>query len=120
MANTHLHDLQNYLRNQAEKIREIEAQANVFLHTDNNQEKYNALMKEKAELLSALHDGAKEAAGEDILAAHPEIDARLAKFSQSAKSSIGVNSVFFMSALLYPEDYKDGDNNDLENFIESL
>ncbi|XPV77234.1 MAG: hypothetical protein ACNI27_04755 [Desulfovibrio sp.] len=120
MANTHLHDLQAYLRERAVEVREIEAKGQVVLHTENDQEMYNELMREKAQVLSGLLDGATEAAGEAVLADHPEIQARIAQFSKNAKNALGVGSVFYMSALLYPDDYKDGENNDLENFIDGL
>lgn len=38
----------------------------------------------------------------------------------SASTALRIGSVFFMTALLYPEDYKPGDLNDLEAYIEEL
>ncbi len=45
-----------------------------------------------------------------------EVKVRIERFSLSASQSLEVGSVFFMSALLYPDDYKDGEPNDLELF----
>ena len=45
---------------------------------------------------------------------------QIGAFSFSAGKALDLGSVFYMKALLYPEDYADGDNNDLENFIVQL
>ena len=63
-------------------------------------------------------------ANKDETSLEPEL-AQLLKnqtgaFSFSAGKALDLNSVFYMSALLYPEDYADGDTNDLENFIIQL
>jgi hypothetical protein len=42
------------------------------------------------------------------------------RFSMSASTALRIGSVFFMTALLYPEDHKPGDPNDLEVYIGEL
>lgn len=81
---------------------------------------YNARMRAKAESLCAL---AKDAAPE--LAALPEnlrepILNGLMRFSQSAATSLKIGSVFYMSALLYPDDHKAGEPDNLALFIDRL
>ena len=49
-----------------------------------------------------------------------EVKTRLEEFAGNAEQSMQVNSPFFMSMLLYPEDYREGDNNDLEELIQCL
>ncbi len=45
---------------------------------------------------------------------------KLGGFSHGATKALSLDSIFYMSALLYPEDYQPGDKNDLENFIQDL
>jgi len=49
-----------------------------------------------------------------------EISTRLEQFSMSAGAALRIGSVFFMTALLYPEDHKPGEPNDLETYISEL
>jgi len=44
----------------------------------------------------------------------------LKRFADSADNALSLDSVFYMSALLYPEDYHEGEANDLELFAEEL
>ena len=39
-------------------------------------------------------------------------------FARRAGMALSLESIFFMGALLYPEDYQDGDRNDLERFLD--
>jgi hypothetical protein len=110
----------DWLDAKAEAVRKIEAQAENALYTIKDEDEYRRLMREKAMLLSTLaKDGAdfcKESGFEKV----DKVLKRLERFSSSASSALGIDSVFFMSALLYPEDYKDGDQNDLEQFAEKV
>lgn len=81
---------------------------------------YTAKMRAKAESLAAL---AKDAAPR--LAALPEpprdrLAAALKRFSQSAAMALRLDSVFYMSALLYPDDHKPGEPDTLALFIDRL
>lgn len=81
---------------------------------------YTAKMHAKAESLAAL---AKDAAPQ--LAALPEpLGGRLAgalkRFSQSAAMALRLDSVFYMSALLYPDEHKPGEPDNLALFIGQL
>ena len=49
-----------------------------------------------------------------------EITQKLEQFSMSASTALRIGSVFFMTALLYPEDHKPGEPNDLDAYIEKL
>ena len=73
-------------------------------------------MREQAELLAALADDADALPGD----VDDAVADRLARFSASAAASLQVGSVFFMSALLYPEDHAPGAPNDLEAFAAEL
>ncbi|MBD5416690.1 MAG: hypothetical protein HDR50_03290 [Desulfovibrio sp.] len=81
---------------------------------------YNEKMRAKAEAVAAL---AKDAA--PVLAGLPEarrepILRGLMRFSQSAAMGLKLGSVFYMSALLYPDDHKPGEPDNLALFIEEL
>lgn len=81
---------------------------------------YTAKMRARAESLAAL---ANDAAGP--LAALPEplrdrLAAALRRFSQSAAMALRLNSVFYMSALLYPDEHKPGEPDNLALFIDQL
>jgi hypothetical protein len=116
MTTTPTAALADFLDDRAAKVRAIEAEAEELIHGAKDQAGYQAKMRQKAELLSKIaEDGGALAAGlpSPLDAAAAE---RLERFAGSASTSLRVGSVFFMSALLYPEDYKPGQPNDLESF----
>ncbi len=98
-----------WLLEAAETVRCLEAEAKLVLDGDGGQLGFEQKMREKALFLAGIADE-----GEAVASHDPEIMERLRGFSSSASTSLSVGSVFFMSALLYPEDYKSGQDNDLE------
>ena len=81
---------------------------------------YTARMQEKARLLASL-----EEEGETYLEGLPEplqdqAGHRLHRISASARNALRIGSIFYMSALLYPEDHKPGQPDDLQVFIRRL
>ncbi len=101
-------------------LRNLEAEANRTLYEKNDADRYRELMRQKALFLSAIADEAGP-----YLASLPRDKASLAekvleRFSASAENSLSIGSVFYMSALLYPEDHKDGQPNDLEIFAAEI
>ena len=52
--------------------------------------------------------------------ARAEFETGLNSFAVRAAQAWELSSIFYMSALLYPEDYREGDLNDLELFIDRL
>ncbi|MCH5276871.1 MAG: hypothetical protein J1E80_03435 [Desulfovibrionaceae bacterium] len=83
-------------------------------------EGYRALMREKAEFLAGLGEE-----GRAHLAALPSplrerASARLRNFSASAQSALSLDSVFYMSALLYPDEHEPGEPNNLELFRDEV
>ena len=77
-------------------------------------------MAEKAELLGGLAEDADPLLMELPGSEAKSIRSRLERFSESADNAIDLESVFYMAALLYPEDYQEGDRNDLERFIDLI
>ena len=81
---------------------------------------YKSKMKEKALKISSLAEDCKpymEAISPDK---REEIARELERFSTSAKAGINLDSVFYMSALLYRDDHKEGEPDNLYVFIENL
>lgn len=101
----------------ARTIRDVEKAALQALHEGNDEASYRAGMLEKCRLLSGL----PEAVSDFLMDADgPEAEAfatGLEDFARKAAQAMSLNSVFYMSALLYPEEYADGDPNDLEAFL---
>lgn len=115
-----LKKLADLIRDTAMEVRALEEAAHAALHTKNDPQAYRRGMVEKAEILAGLADLASKP-----LAALPPATARplrerLERFSKSADTALDLGSVFFMSALLYPEDHQPGDKNDLERFLDEV
>lgn len=81
---------------------------------------HNEKMREKAKLLAALSEGAKPLLAP--LPGEPRFNLALAleRFSSSARTALKLDSVFYMSALLYPDDHKKGEPDNLLLFIERV
>lgn len=106
----------DFLDDRAAKVKALEAEAQVLIHDKGDQAGYTAKMREKATLLSELADDAKPFTDALDPALKRAAADRLERFSGSASMSLSVGSVFFMSALLYPDDHRPGEPNDLENY----
>jgi len=119
MPNQALADIVAYLEDAAATVRRLEAEGEAVLKSE-GQEAYVGKMREKARFLLGLAESGRALADALGGAEGEAIHARLRKFSASAKASLGFDSVFFMSALLYPEDHKPGEPNDLERYAASL
>lgn len=112
--------LTEWLETKAAKIAMLEEKARISLHEEQDQARYKQIMLEKANLLATLAD---EAAPLTSLLPQPArnmVEEGLARFSHSAMVAKRVGSVFYMSALLYPEDHRPGEKNDLEIFMDSV
>ncbi|EGJ49978.1 hypothetical protein [Desulfocurvibacter africanus] len=107
------------LRQAAERIRQVESEARTAID-GGDEARYRQLYAEKVNILLGLPDLV-----EPQLADLPEpLADRLAHevegFAARAGSAKSLNSIFYMYALLYPDDYREGDPNDLERFIDRL
>lgn len=102
----------------AQRIRRLEEEARESLFVQDDPQTHRRKLEEKAMLLmelpelvgpfcETLDDNARE-----------ELEEQLDSFALRAGRAMELSSLFFMSGLLYPEDYKEGDPNDLEAFIE--
>ena len=108
------------LQEKASTIREIEENAQKILKNKGDVQEYKETLTQKAQLLTGLPQAVEpffEDLPRDI---QTEARIRLEEFAGNAQQALEVNSPFFMSMLLYPEDYRQGENNDLEEFIQYL
>lgn len=114
-------ELKKWLSSQHNQIMGNEREALSCLAAGNTQGYLDYLHK-KAELLSTLYKNAKLAG---LLSGLPEsvsdmVDESLQRFSAGASTALSLNSPFYMSALLYPDDHREGEPDNLERLINSL
>ncbi|NLV97780.1 MAG: hypothetical protein GX043_10660 [Desulfovibrionales bacterium] len=109
-----------FLRENMDQIKAAEAKALELLHGAGDEQGYRENMRLKAQILADLADNAQPFL-DDVSSVHrPTIEHRLNMFAQSAQRSLDLDSVFYMSALLYPEDHEPGQPTTLELWIRDL
>lgn len=110
--------LKEYLLDAANQIQALETQKKQAIAADNRQA-YLDCVREKAAILAKLYENAET---QDMAAVKnaKEILSALQGFSNSAKQALAVNSPWFMSELLYPDDYQENGPNNLDKLIEKL
>jgi hypothetical protein len=109
----------SWLEESAREVRRIEGHALHALEHKNIQG-YRDGMRRKAELLTSLPKASIPLASGLSDNAAQAIQKGLWRFARNAGNALSLNSVFYMSALLYPEEYREGEPNDLEIFLETL
>lgn len=108
------------LQNVAERIRTLEAEAREALYARNDPEAHREKLLEKTMLIIELPDLVDPFYNRTPKDIRAEIEAGVKSFSRRASQALELSSIFYMAALLYPEDYREGDQNDLELFIDRL
>jgi len=113
------HPIIDDLHQAAQRIRQAEAEARTAIG-GGDEACYRQLYAEKVDILLGLPErvASHVATLPDELAMHAVDEAE--GFARRAGMARRLNSIFFMYALLYPDDYKDGEPNDLERFIAEL
>ncbi len=103
----------------ATRVNGLEQEARQLLYEEKNQEEYSARLRQKAILLNGLID---EVDGIKGLPAPIQtlIQERVGSVSYEAERALRVDSVFYMSVLLYPEHHRPGMPNELEELIARL
>ena len=102
----------------AGEVRRLEAEASRALHEEGDTAAHRARLTEKCLALEALPEETAEALKDSDADGAAAFDAGLEDFARRAGMALSLESIFFMGALLYPEDYQDGDRNDLERFLD--
>ena len=108
-----------WLRNRHAEVMATEAQALARLDAGDTPG-HNELMRRKAELLAAMAEDAKPLLEPLPGEARFNYALALEGFSASARMSLRLNSVFYMSALLYPDDHKPGKPDNLTLCTDSM
>jgi len=108
---------QDKLRALAGEVRRIESQADRVLEEKYDLQEYRSLLQKKAEILSSAPEELRPLIDDLPQPLKEKVEYQLGLFAGNAEQSLNVNSVFFMRQLLYPENYCEGQDNDLEKFI---
>jgi hypothetical protein len=113
-------DILIFLDEVSAKISECEKNAKKFI-SDGNNDAYINTMYLKAEILAELPIDIKKY-DENTLSpsALKFISENINSFSTSAKTAIKLQSTWYMSQLLFNEDYKEGDPNNFELFVQKV
>ncbi|EGB13962.1 hypothetical protein DND132_0747 [Pseudodesulfovibrio mercurii] len=119
MSDTALSELITYLEHVNADVKRIEAEGEVAL-AEGGQTAFQACLEKKAKLLAGLAENSWVLVERLDDEEAEDVARRLEAFSMSASTALRIGSVFFMTALLYPEDHKPGEPNDLETYIEEL
>lgn len=113
-------ELISVLSEQAKQVEQLESLAATLVQDPQQVQRYRLVLEEKARLLSGLAQLTQPITKKMPDEKASPVKHTLGKFSQSATTSLRIGSPFYMSALLYPQDYQQGQLNDLELFIEQL
>lgn len=119
MPDNNIHEFACWLQNQHDIIMSCEDDALKCLDKGDTPG-YAEKMREKATMLKNLDRESKphlSGLSDDV---KWEIESALGRFSSSAATALSLDSVFFMSALLYRDDHKKGEPDNLAVFIENL
>jgi hypothetical protein len=104
----------------ARRVRKLEAEAAEALHDLDDAATYRRKLEQKTWLLLELPETLEPLLAGIEKKKADNIRGKLRNFARRAKPAMELGSPFYMSALLYPEDHRDGAQNDLELFIERL
>ncbi|MDL2290809.1 hypothetical protein LJC09_01720 [Desulfovibrio sp. OttesenSCG-928-F20] len=112
--------LLDWLKERHAAVMACEQQALHALYEANDKKSHETLMRRKAELLAALDSDAAH-----LIAALPDdirqtVQSGLKGFADSARNGLRLDSVFYYSALLYPDEHKAGEPDNLALFITQL
>jgi hypothetical protein len=119
MSNNALPELIDYLEHISADVKRIEADGESAL-AEGGQTAFQACLEKKAKLLAGLAENAWVLVERLSNVEADGVARRLEQFSMSASTALRLGSVFFMTALLYPEDHQPGEPNDLDAYIEEL
>lgn len=112
--------VRHWLEDMCTAVRDIEREAADALHDKEDETAYREAMRRKALLLASLPDRGRDAVSLLPPQDRTPVEERLHRFAASAANALSIGSVFYMSALLYPEDHAPGKPNDLERFAASF
>lgn len=109
-----------WLQQRHAEIKGRESDALSCLYDEKDEIAHRQLMMERAELIATLDVETKtlvDALPNDI---REDVAGALRRFAQGARNALRIDSVFYMSALLYPDEHKKGEPDNMERLIRSL
>lgn len=115
-----LSTLLSFLKQRSDHIKRLEREAYVALYDNKDEQQYRALMVERAEAIAALDADSEEAFAsveEPLLSG---VQSRLRMFAKGGRNALRLESIFYMSALLYPDEHVQGEPDNLERLISEL
>lgn len=117
--NPALTQLTQWLRQRHSQVMQAETKALQCLEAGDTPG-HNACMRQKAELLASMADDAKPML--EFLPGEQRFNLAMAleNFSASARMSLRLNSIFYMGALLYPDDHQKGEPDNLIRCIDRM
>jgi len=104
----------------AGRVRELEAEAAKALHDLDDAATYRRKLEDKTWLLLEMPETLEPLLAGIEKKKAEKIRGKLRSFARRAEPALELGSPFYMSALLYPEDPREGAKNDLDLFIERL
>ena len=117
MAETPREQAKEALTAKAKMIRDLEAEAKRKLHGEGDQQAYYRLLREKAQTIHSLLYEVQDDLEELPEEVQDKIESALESMGVRASQALEVDSPFFMAMLLYPDDYVEGEENELEQLI---
>lgn len=124
MADKHsspaLPSLLDWLRKRHTEIKKCEDKALAALYNDEDEVTYRDFMRQRSELIAALSTDAAVHVGDLPESLREEVTENLERFAHGARNALKLNSVFYMSALLYPDEHQKGEPDNLEYLISEL
>jgi hypothetical protein len=105
------------VREAAGRIRQLEATALAALHGSGDTAAHRSGLAEKCVQLTSLPEEVEALLPDPATPGSTALVQGLEDFASRAGMALSLESIFFMGALLYPDDYQDGEPNDLERFL---
>lgn len=112
--------LATWLRERHDDIKSREADALSCLTDEKDEISYRQLMMERAELIATLDVETKELVEALPESIQEDTAETLRRFAKGARNALRIDSVFYMSALLYPDEHKSGEPDNMQRLINSL
>ncbi len=110
--------IKEFLTAYHDRVMDCEKRALAAVDTD--PDAFRALMREKAEMMAAILTEAEPWLKREDAATAAMISDRLRRFSASARLGLKLESPFYWSALLWNDDARPGDLDNLQLFINEL
>ncbi|MDL2315869.1 hypothetical protein LJC59_02155 [Desulfovibrio sp. OttesenSCG-928-A18] len=121
--------LLDFLGERSLRIKALEQEAIAALQEKKDQNAHRRLMTERSQLIAALDTDSlplitafNAASGPESSTARlaEEAARRLNRFARGGRNALRLDSIFYMSALLYPDEHRPGEPDNLERLIQEL